>query len=170
MLYTCVEMVCEHVKTHFLKKKLSSEKRRKTMFERSVTRRVEFTILTSRVIRLQGKFDFDTMRHIGTLKVKSLKNKYAPCVQISIWIPFREGILLDLTPKKYWNILYTCVEEMVCEQSWTYFFKNWHAIFKKQGTNPSRFLRKIIFLQTKITKIPKLKNRPRLPPILLVTA
>ena len=37
-----------------------------------VTRRVEFYILTSRVIRLQGKSEFSSMQHICSFKVKSL--------------------------------------------------------------------------------------------------
>ena len=35
-----------------------------------MTRRVEFSILTSRVIRLQGKSEKTSMRQIGTFKVK----------------------------------------------------------------------------------------------------
>ena len=35
-----------------------------------MTRRVEFSILTSRVIRLQGKSEKTSMRQIGSFKVK----------------------------------------------------------------------------------------------------
>ena len=39
---------------------------------KQMTRRVEFSILTSRVIRLQGKSEKTSMRQIGSFKVKSV--------------------------------------------------------------------------------------------------
>ena len=38
-----------------------------------MTRRVEFQILTSRVIRLQGKRLFQSMQHFGTIKVDGVR-------------------------------------------------------------------------------------------------
>ena len=49
-----------------------------------MTRRAEFVILGSRVIRLQGKSEKASMRHIRIFKAESSNNEDAPSVQISI--------------------------------------------------------------------------------------
>ena len=49
-----------------------------------MTRRAEFVILGSRVIRLQGKSEKASMQHIGTFKVKPLNFEDVPYVQISL--------------------------------------------------------------------------------------
>ena len=50
----------------------------------SVTRRAEFVILGSRLIRLQGKSDLSSMRQFGTFKTESPNYGDVPYVQISI--------------------------------------------------------------------------------------
>ena len=49
-----------------------------------MTRRAEFVILGSRVIRLQGKSEKPSMQHFGSFKAESSNNEDVPSVQISI--------------------------------------------------------------------------------------
>ena len=49
-----------------------------------LTRRAEFVILSSRLIRLQGKSDLSSLRHIRTLKAERANNEDISSVQMSI--------------------------------------------------------------------------------------
>ena len=75
MVYSTTKCL-DHKKT----KQKANNKKQKA----EVTRRVEFRIIDSRVIRLQNKFEKPGMRHIGTIKVTSLEFEEVPSVQISI--------------------------------------------------------------------------------------
>ena len=73
--------------------------------DQKMTRRVEFKILTSRVIRFQGKSGFSSMRQIYTFKVKAPIFGDPPSVRIEMLLIFRKGIVHILPSKKYWDPL-----------------------------------------------------------------
>ena len=89
-----------------------------------MTRRVEFSILTSRVIRLQGKRSKKSLRHIGTIKVKASIFGGLSCVRFAFLMHFREGIFIKKPLKKYDDPSITLqgVESRMSEYTFFVFF------------------------------------------------
>ena len=113
-----------------------------------VTRRVEFSILTSRVIRLQGKSDFSSMQQIGSFKVKVPIIGDGSYVQFSILLHFREALVSYLPSKKYGRLPRSDFKAQSQMSDDIFFFLN--AVFKK-NEKMMKFWR--FFFKVKISKL-----------------